>query len=56
MIRVLSNRDKAREPRGRKFWCDKCDACLVSASRKCAYCGNKSGKYRAKAGKATIKE
>jgi hypothetical protein len=40
-----SNRDKAKEPRGRKFWCG-CDRAMVSAGQKCPQCGKRNGKPR----------
>lgn len=50
-----SNRDKAKEPRARKFWC-RCDMVRVAAGQKCPNCGRKDGKIRYKAGKSTPKE
>jgi ribosomal protein L40E len=42
------NRDKAREPRGRGVWCEHCDRSIVMAATKCRFCGQRSGKSRAK--------
>lgn len=44
----LSNRQRSMEPRGKGFWCLKCDRCAVWAGRTCPVCGFKNGKHRAK--------
>lgn len=43
-----TNREAAREPRGRHFWCSSCDHDLVQAGSRCSYCGHPAGKQRAK--------
>lgn len=44
----LSNRDKARVPRGHGFWCGGCDRCIVREGAKCKACGTRNGKRRYK--------
>jgi hypothetical protein len=51
MSEWLSNRDKAREPRGRASWCNCCDANKVAAGAKCGVCGVRMPGKRSKAGK-----
>lgn len=46
----LTNRERARNPRGRSFWCG-CDMRGVWAGQKCSTCGRRNGKKRWKAGK-----
>ena len=40
----MTNRDKKLEPKHSKFWCYKCDACLVNRYKKCTNCGHRNGK------------
>jgi len=49
-----SNREKSRRPRGKRYWCDKCDANHVHSGEKCGVCGHKSGKKRDVASKANL--
>lgn len=42
----MTNRDKKRQPKQGKFWCDVCDACLVHEGERCPVCKNWNGKRR----------
>lgn len=46
--KYLSNRQKRLEPRLGIFWCEKCDANLVSRGGKCSYCKRKTRTRRLK--------
>jgi hypothetical protein len=39
-----TNREMAREPRGRIWWCLGCDRALVAAGQRFSNCGHKEGK------------
>ena len=36
---VLTNRQKAQEPKPGRHWCDRCDRALVGQIGKCPECG-----------------
>lgn len=36
---ILSNRQKSRIAKKKKFWCSKCDANLIGQHGKCSNCG-----------------
>jgi hypothetical protein len=42
-----SNREKAKTPRGKSFWCG-CDMAKVNAGSRCLVCGKREGKPRDK--------
>ena len=43
-----TNRDFGRRPKHARFWCWKCDHCLVGLWEKCKYCGYRNGEKRNK--------
>ena len=44
-----SNREKRMEPKhDGRYWCDKCDRCLVANWEKCPVCGHRQGVYTLK--------
>jgi len=45
---IKSNRQKRMSPKYGKYWCDKCDRCLVSGDEKCPSCGFQKIKRRLK--------
>ena len=45
---IMSNRDVRLKPKRGKFWCDHCDAALVSDGGRCPRCKRKTVKKRFK--------
>ena len=43
-----SNREEAMTPKFGKFWCDRCDRCLVNRGTKCPVCGYVCTEHRLK--------
>lgn len=43
-----TNREKKREPKKGKFWCNYCDAQLVNEYAKCPICNSRNGRKRNK--------
>jgi hypothetical protein len=60
MPKTDSNRTKrqSKDRCGHRFWCSKCDACLVSQNEKCLNCGQvqSKGKKRLKRKDRLIQE
>lgn len=41
-----TNRERRREPKFGRFWCDSCDRAVVDAGAKCGECGARDSEPR----------